>query len=129
MTLCKRSVASKQCPSISRCSCARSLDRLSPAAKALVQIASAVGSGFSRSLLQSVCRFAPDDFEQAFVELVEDRFISASGAAQFMQYWFRHELLRDAVYQSMLRSTRLQLHKHIANTLCASHPEIAGQSA
>ena len=103
------------------------LDRLSPAAKALAQIASAVGSGFSRSLLQSVCRFAPDDFEQAFVELVEDRFISASGAAQFMQYWFRHELLRDAVYQSMLRSTRLQLHKHIANTLCASHPEIAGQ--
>ena len=103
------------------------LDRLSPAAKALAQIASAVGSGFSRSLLQSVCRFAPDDFEQAFVELVEDRFISASGAAQFMQYWFRHELLRDAVYQSMLRSTRLQLHKHIANTLCALHPEIAGQ--
>ena len=103
------------------------LDRLSPAAKALAQIASAVGSGFSRSLLQSVCRFAPDDFEQAFVELVEDRFISASGAAQFMQHWFRHELLRDAVYQSMLRSTRLQLHKHIAKTLCALHPEIAGQ--
>ena len=48
------------------------LDRLSPAAKALAQIASAVGSGFSRSLLQSVCRFAPDDFEQAFVELVEE---------------------------------------------------------
>jgi class 3 adenylate cyclase/tetratricopeptide (TPR) repeat protein len=101
------------------------LDRLSPAAKALAQIASAVGSGFSRSLLQSVCRFAPDDFEQAFVELVERRFISASDAAQFIQY--RHELLRDAVYQSMLRSTRRQLHKHIANTLCASHPEIAGQ--
>ena len=76
------------------------LDRLSPAAKALAQIASAVGSGFSRSLLQSVCRFPPDDFEQAFGELVEDRFISASGAAQFMQYWFRHELLRDAVYQA-----------------------------
>jgi len=103
------------------------LDRLSPAAKALAQIASAVGSGFSRSLLQSVCRFAPDDFEQAFVEIVEDRFISASGAAEFMRCEFRHELLRGAVYQSMLRSTRLQLHKHIANTLCASHPEIAGQ--
>ena len=103
------------------------LDRLSPAAKALAQIASAVGSWFSRSLLQSVCRFAPDDFEQAFVELVEGRFISASDAVQFIQYGFRHELLRDAVYQSMLRSTRPQLHKHIANTLCASHPEIAGQ--
>jgi class 3 adenylate cyclase/tetratricopeptide (TPR) repeat protein len=103
------------------------LDRLSPGAKALSQIASAVGSGFSRSLLQSVCRFAPDDFEQAFVELVEGRFISASDATQFMRYGFRHELLRDATYQSMLRSARLQLHKHIANTLCASHPEIAGQ--
>ncbi len=103
------------------------LDRLSPEAKALAQIASAVGSGCSRSLLQSVCRFAPDDFEQAFIELVEGRFIIASDAAPFTQYTFRHELLRNAVYQSMLRSTRPPLHKHIANTLIASHPEIAGQ--
>ena len=36
-------------------------------------------------------------------------------------------MLRDAAYQSMLRSTRQQLHQHIANTLCTSHPEIAGQ--
>ena len=102
------------------------LDRLSPATKALAQIASAVGSGFSRSLLQNVCRFAPGDFEQAFIELVESRFITAP-VAQLRRYEFRHELLRNAVYQSMLRSTRLQLHKHIANTLCASHPEISGQ--
>jgi predicted ATPase len=103
------------------------LDRLSPEAKALAQIASAVGSACSRSLLQSVCRFAADDFEQAFIELVEGRFIIASDATPFTQYTFRHELLRNAVYQSMLRSTRPPLHKHIANTLIASHPEIAGQ--
>ena len=101
------------------------LDRLSPEAKALAQIASAVGSGFSRDLLKSVCR--PPNFEHAFDELVERRFISASGTGKFVQCEFRHELLRDAAYQSTLRSTRLQLHKHIANTLCASHPEIAGQ--
>ena len=103
------------------------LDRLSPSAKALAQIASAVGSGFSHDLLESVCRFEPEDFEPAFVELVESRFIHASGDAQPVQYGFRHELLRDAAYQSMLRSTRKQLHQHIANTLCRSHPEIAGQ--
>jgi predicted ATPase/class 3 adenylate cyclase len=103
------------------------LDRLSPEVKALAQIASAVGSACSRSLLQSVCRFAADDFEQAFIELVEGRFIIASDATPFTQYTFRHELLRNAVYQSMLRSTRPPLHKHIANTLIASHPEIAGQ--
>ena len=74
------------------------LDRLSPGAKALAQITSAVGSGFSRSLLQSVCRFAPDDFEQAVVELGNGRFISAWDAPQLIQYGFRHELLRDAVY-------------------------------
>ncbi len=103
------------------------LDRLSPSAKALAQIASAVGSGFSRDLLESVCRFEPDDFEPAFVALVESRFIRASGDAESIQYGFRHELLRDAAYQSMLRSTRQQLHQHIANTLCTSYPEIAGQ--
>ena len=92
-----------------------------------MQIASAVGPKFSHDLLQSVCRFEPEDFEPAFVELVESRFIHASGAAQPIQYGFRHELLRDAAYQSMLRSTRRQLHQHIANTLCTSHPEIAGQ--
>jgi predicted ATPase/class 3 adenylate cyclase len=101
------------------------LDRLSPGAKALAQIASAVGSGSSTELLESVCR--PPNFQQAFDELVERRFISVSGTDEFMRYEFRHELLRDAAYQSMLRSTRLQLHKHIANTLCASHPEIADQ--
>ena len=41
--------------------------------------------------------------------------------------WQRVELFRDAAYQSMLRRTRQQLHQHIANTLCTSHPEIAGQ--
>ena len=104
-----------------------SLDRLSPSAKVLVQIASAVGPKFSHDLLESVCRFEPEDFEPAFVELVESRFIHGSGDAHPVQYGFRHELLRDAAYQSMLRSTRQQLHQHIANTLCTSHPEIAGQ--
>ena len=105
----------------------KSLDRLSPSAKVLVQIASAVGPKFSHDLLESVCRFEPEDFEPAFVELVESRFIHGSGDAHPIQYGFRHELLRDAAYQSMLRSTRQQLHQHIANTLCTSHPEIAGQ--
>lgn len=102
------------------------LDRLSPGAKALAQIASAVGSGFSHDLLANVCRFEPEDFEPALVELVESRLIHTSDALP-VQYQFRHELLRDAAYQSMLRSTRKQLHQHIANTLCTSHPEIAGQ--
>jgi class 3 adenylate cyclase/tetratricopeptide (TPR) repeat protein len=104
-----------------------SLDRLSPSTKALAQIASAVGPKFSHELLGSVCRFEPEDFEPAFVELVESRFIYVSSDAQPVQYGFRHELLRDAAYQSMLRRTRKQLHQHIANTLCTSHPEIAGQ--
>jgi predicted ATPase/class 3 adenylate cyclase len=101
------------------------LDRLPDGAKALAQIASAVGSRFSRALLQNVCR--PPNFEQAFGELVARRFISASDTGELMGYEFRHELLRDAAYQSMLQSTRRQLHKHIANTLCTLHPEISGQ--
>ena len=104
-----------------------SLDRLSPSAKVLVQIASAVGPKFSYDLLKSVCRFETEDFEPALVELIESRFIHVSGDAQPIQYRFRHELLRDAAYQSMLRSTRQQLHQHIANTLCTFHPAIAGQ--
>ena len=104
-----------------------SLDRLSPSAKVVVQIASAVGPKFSHALLESVCRLEAEDFEPALVELVNSRLIHTSGDARPVQYQFRHELLRDAAYQSMLRSTRQQLHQHIANTLCTSHPQIAGQ--
>ena len=104
-----------------------SLDRLSPSAKIVVQIASAVGSKFSHDLLESVCHFEAKDFEPALDELIDSRLIYKSGDAGPVQYQFRHELLRDAAYQSMLRSTRQQLHQHIANTLCTSHPQIASQ--
>src|SRR5262249_26484927 len=92
-----------------------SLDRLSPSAKVVVQIASAVGRKFSHDLLERFCLFEAEDFEPALVELVDSRLIHTSGDARPVQYQFRHELLRDAAYQSMLRSTRQQLHQHIAN--------------
>jgi class 3 adenylate cyclase/tetratricopeptide (TPR) repeat protein len=101
------------------------LDRLSRGAKFLAQIASVIGPRFSRVLLKSVCPGSVD-FKQAFIGLVKSRFISASDDPHF-EYRFRHELLRDAVYQSMLRSQRRQIHKDIAVAISASYQHIEDQ--
>jgi len=101
------------------------LNNLPRETKFLAQIASVIGPRFSRELLQSVCP-RQEDFERAFAGLVESRFISASDDPQF-EYKFRHELLRDAVYQSMLRSARRQIHKDIATTISLSYPHIYAQ--
>jgi class 3 adenylate cyclase/tetratricopeptide (TPR) repeat protein len=101
------------------------LDKLSRETKFLAQIASVIGPRFSRDLLQSVCPWR-EGFEQAFAGLVESRFISASGDPQF-EYKFRHELLRDSVYQSMLRSARRQVHKAIATIASVSYGQICDQ--
>ena len=101
------------------------LDHLPRGAKFLAQIASVVGPRFSRALLESICGRLVD-FKQAFFGLLESRFINASDDPQF-EYRFRHELLRDAVYQSMLRSQRRQIHKDIAIALSASYQHIEDQ--
>jgi class 3 adenylate cyclase/tetratricopeptide (TPR) repeat protein len=101
------------------------LDQLSREGKFLAQIASVIGPRFSRALLASIC-WGSMDFEQAFRALEESRFISSSKDPQF-EYRFRHELLRDAVYQSMLRSQRRQIHQDIAVAVSTSHHHIEDQ--
>ena len=65
-----------------------------------------------------------DDSPAALDQLVESEIVHQRGLLPQARYIFRHALIQDAAYQSLLRSTRQQYHKHIAQTLAERFPEI-----
>jgi predicted ATPase/class 3 adenylate cyclase len=99
------------------------LDRLG-AAKEVAQLAATLGREFSYELLQAVASLDATALQQALEKLVESEILHQRGLLPRARYVFRHALIQDAAYQSLLRSTRQQYHKHIAQTLAERFPEI-----
>ncbi len=99
------------------------LDRLG-AAKEVAQLAATLGRDFSYELLQAVSSIDETTLQQALDKLVESEIVHQRGLLPQARYIFRHALIQDAAYQSLLRSTRQQYHKHIAQTLAERFPEI-----
>jgi predicted ATPase len=100
------------------------LDRLSPV-RELAQVGAVLGREFSYELLQAV---APGDevrLQQGLRQLVEAELISQSGRPPQATYVFKHTLIQDTAYQSLLRSRRQQLHQTIGRVLEARFPETA----
>lgn len=97
------------------------LDRLGPA-KGVAQIAAGIGREFPHRLLAEVASLASDPLEQALASLAEADLITTSGAPP-PAYAFRHALIRDIAYGSLLRPKRQELHGRIARALRLSDPE------
>ncbi|MEX2080450.1 MAG: adenylate/guanylate cyclase domain-containing protein, partial [Dehalococcoidia bacterium] len=91
------------------------LDRLGPA-KQVALAASVVGRQFSTAVLSEVVGKSRDELASPIQVLVEAGIIEPVRG----QYAFRHALLRDTAYQSMLRPRRQELHGRIAATLAAA---------
>ncbi|MEM7744840.1 MAG: AAA family ATPase [Pseudomonadota bacterium] len=100
------------------------LDRLGPV-KRIAQIASVIGHRFSFELIQEVSPVRDRALATA-LERLEDAgiILSESAGAESRSYGFKHAMLRDAAYSSMLRSERRDLHARIAVTLESNHPDI-----
>ena len=64
--------------------------------------------------------------QQGLQQLVEAEFLYQRGLPPQATYLFKHALIQDAAYQSLLRSTRQQYHQRIAQVLEAQFPEIVG---
>ncbi|WP_375768881.1 protein kinase [Archangium gephyra] len=99
------------------------LDMLPPGQKALAQLCAVVGRSFSHALMATLTRRAASSLRADLEALV------ASGLLQREEedgagYQFRHALLQDAAYQSLLRSTRRQHHRRIAQALLEQFPEV-----
>jgi class 3 adenylate cyclase/tetratricopeptide (TPR) repeat protein len=92
------------------------LDRLS-AAKQVAQLAAAIGREFDSDLLVEVSGHDASLVEYGIRRLTEDGLIVRRGSAPSTTYAFKHALIRDAAYQSLLRKARRPLHERIASAL------------
>jgi class 3 adenylate cyclase len=100
------------------------LDRLGPA-KELAQIGAAIGREFSHPLLAAVERKPEPELQTALDRLIGAGLLLRQGGAPYETYFFKHALVRDAAYSTLLRERRRALHGRIAETLESQFPEIS----
>ncbi len=99
------------------------LDHLGPATE-IAQLAAAIGRDFSWKLLDAVAPMHGDALGEALGQLDKAGLILARGSRPDSTYVFKHALVQDAAYGSLLRSTRRQLHGRIARAITELMPQI-----
>jgi class 3 adenylate cyclase/predicted ATPase len=92
------------------------LDRL-VTAKAVAQYASVIGRQFSYELLQAASQVDETMLQHELGRLVEAEMVYQRGVPPQATYVFKHALIQDAAYQSLLKSTRQRYHQRIAQVL------------
>jgi TOMM system kinase/cyclase fusion protein len=98
------------------------LDRLATV-KSLAQLGATLGREFPYALLQAVSPWDEGTLQRGLHQLVEAEFLYQQGLPPEATYLFKHALIQEAAYQSLLRSTRQQYHQRIAQVLEARFPE------
>jgi predicted ATPase/class 3 adenylate cyclase len=98
------------------------LDRLATV-KSLAQLGATLGREFSYALLQAVALWDEDTLQRGLHQLVAAEFLYQRGLPPQATYTFKHALIQDVAYQSLLRSTRQLHHQRIAQALEAQFPE------
>jgi class 3 adenylate cyclase len=92
------------------------LDRLAPV-RETAQIAAAIGREFSWQLLEAVSPIKGPALQDALGQLVASELIHARGASPEATYIFKHALVQDTAYASLLRARRQRIHADIARAL------------
>jgi DNA-binding winged helix-turn-helix (wHTH) protein/predicted ATPase len=111
-------------------SLAARLDRLAPV-KAIAQIGAAIGREFSYPLLRAVAGRDEPALRAALAQLEEAELLFRTGAPPDARYTFKHALVQDTAYETLLKSRRQILHRRIADSLreqftavAAAEPEL-----
>jgi class 3 adenylate cyclase/predicted ATPase len=100
------------------------LDRLAPV-REVAQIGAALGRQFSHELIAAVAAMPQPQLDDALTQLLAAGLIYRRGTPPDAEYIFKHALVQDAAYGTLLRSRRQQLHARIAKTLESQFPEFA----
>ncbi|MGA2944319.1 MAG: AAA family ATPase [Xanthobacteraceae bacterium] len=100
------------------------LDRLE-SAREVAQIGAALGRRFSYQLISAVAAMPQQQLDQALARLVNAELIWRRGTPPDAEYTFKHALVQDAAYGTLLRDSRRILHAQIAETLETKFPEIS----
>jgi class 3 adenylate cyclase/tetratricopeptide (TPR) repeat protein len=93
------------------------LDRLAPV-RGVAQIGAAIGREFSFSLISAVAGIDGDELVAALAQLEEAELVFRRGVPPNAIYAFKHALVQDTAYGSLLKSRRQRLHQLIAQTIC-----------
>ena len=100
-------------------SLAARLDRLGPA-REVAQVGAVLGRDFTYSLLRDVGGLDESALQPALERLTEADLLFVEGAPPQANYRFKHALIQDAAYDSLLKSRRYALHRRAAEVLCES---------
>jgi class 3 adenylate cyclase/tetratricopeptide (TPR) repeat protein len=100
------------------------LDRLG-STRRIAQIAAVIGREFSYALLSKVCGMAEENLKEELKRLVASRLVAVNRASRASAYSFRHALVRDAAYASLLRKEQQALHARVAAVLVEDFPDAA----
>jgi predicted ATPase len=100
------------------------LDRLGPA-KEIAQIGAALGREFSHPLLAAVVHKPEAELGSALDRLIEAGLLFRQGVPPHATYLFKHALVQDAAYGTLLREPRRALHARVAETFESQFAEIA----
>jgi predicted ATPase len=92
------------------------LDRMA-SAREVAQIGAALGRQFSHELIDAVAGMPRQQLDDALAQLVRAELIFRRGTPPDAEYTFKHVLVQDAAYATLLRGRRQQLHARIAATL------------
>lgn len=112
----KRSLSDLSIPSTLQDSLMSRLDRLTTS-KEVAQIGACIGREFSVELLTAAASMPSRQISDALTQLVDAGLIHRSGQSSGVTYTFKHALVQDVAYQSILKSNRARIHTHIATTL------------
>ena len=96
------------------------LDRIGWIAKEIAQIGAAIGREFSYELLAAASQRSPSQLKKALARLIEARLVFQRGAIPEATFLFKHALLQDAAYSTLLRGGRRTLHARIADALLSA---------
>ena len=98
------------------------LDRLAPI-KEVAQIGACIGREFSHELLAVAALLPEEDLNTALDKLVASELVFRQGSGPEATYSFKHALVQDAAYESLLKSRRQQIHERIARALEKDFPD------
>jgi class 3 adenylate cyclase/predicted ATPase len=133
-TLSTTPTASFAVPATLHASLMARLDRLGAPAKEIAQIGAAIGREFAYELLLSVAQRSVAELQAGLDRLADAGLVFCRGSPPHATFLFKHALIRDAAYSSLLRSQRQQLHARIAtiieqsfSDLIESEPELLAQ--
>ena len=115
-------VSSLAIPSTLQDSLMARLDKLGPA-KELAQLSATLGREFAHNLLKAVTDSSYEKLNQHLSHLVFHELLYQRGLPPTASYTFRHALVHEVAYQSLLRKTRQKYHHKIAEVLATKFPE------